>query len=106
MGTGLAPPTGVRSASDGYRPRQPDRDALRQVVCEHFETFRDRIGGRRDGQGLPRFVFREVMLQMYQDQVAGPAPRFPPQMEQRITEYLQRATQAPVLGENRVPIVR
>jgi hypothetical protein len=29
------------------------------------------------------------MLGMYHDQIVGPAPSFPPQMEQRITRYLQ-----------------
>jgi hypothetical protein len=34
-------------------------------------------------------VFREVMLGIYHDRIAGPAPSFPTQMEQHITRYLQ-----------------
>jgi hypothetical protein len=29
----------MAQASSSYRPRAPERDVLRGVVCEHFETF-------------------------------------------------------------------
>ena len=34
-------------------------------------------------------MFQELMLRVYRDKIAGPLPSFPPQMEQRITRYLQ-----------------
>ena len=41
-------------------------------------------------------VFREIMLRVYQDQLVGPAPRFPRAMEDGIDQYLaiQAAPQA------------
>ena len=33
-------------------------------------------------------VFREVMLRVYGDRIAGAAPAFPRGIEQRITQYL------------------
>lgn len=37
-----------------------------------------------------RHDFRELMLKIYRDGIVGPAPAFPNQMEQRITDYLHR----------------
>ena len=34
-------------------------------------------------------VFREIILKIYQDKLVGPAPRFPPEMEQNIDAYLR-----------------
>jgi membrane peptidoglycan carboxypeptidase len=64
------------------------------------------LGARETGGRVALPVFQEVMLRLYQDQVAGPAPGFPSQMEHRITEYLQRETQARVAGGDRVPAIR
>ena len=47
------------------------------------------LGSRETGGRVALPVFQEVMLRMYRDQIAGPVPPFPPQMEQRITQYLQ-----------------
>ncbi len=58
-GTALAAACRVRAASPAYRPRQPDREVLHQLVCDHFETLRARVADRREGQGLPAFVERE-----------------------------------------------
>jgi hypothetical protein len=52
----LAPQGGVSPASAAYRRRQPEREALHELVRDHFETFRARAASLRDGQGLPRFV--------------------------------------------------
>jgi penicillin-binding protein 1A len=47
------------------------------------------LGAKETGGRLALPVFREVMLGMYRDQLAGPVPSFPPQIEQRITLYLE-----------------
>jgi len=47
------------------------------------------LGSRETGGRVALPVFQEVMLRMYRDRLAGPVPPFPPQMEQRITQYLQ-----------------
>jgi hypothetical protein len=33
-------------------------------------------------------VFKEIMLNVYRNKLAGPAPEFPPEMEQSISNYL------------------
>jgi hypothetical protein len=43
-----------------YRPRRPEQEVLHTLVRDHYETFRAQAAGRRDGQGLPRFVERAV----------------------------------------------
>ncbi len=47
------------------------------------------LGLKETGGRVALPVFQEVILRMYQGQIAWPAPSFPPQMEQRITQYLQ-----------------
>jgi hypothetical protein len=49
----------VPAASTDYRPRAPESDVLRRVICEHLETFLDRATSQRDGETLPGFVRRE-----------------------------------------------
>jgi len=55
------------------------------------------LGLNETGSRVALPVFREVMLRIYHDQIVGPAPSFPFQMEQRITRYLHRDAPAPVL---------
>jgi penicillin-binding protein 1A len=47
------------------------------------------LGSKETGGRVALPVFQEVMLRIYHDQIAGPVPSFPLQMEQRITQYLQ-----------------
>jgi penicillin-binding protein 1A len=49
------------------------------------------LGPRETGGRVALPVFQEVMLRLYGDRIAGPVPSFPPQMEHRITQYLQDA---------------
>lgn len=49
---GFAPPR--------YCPRTPDGGALNRLVHEHLETFLAEARARSDGDGLPRFVEREL----------------------------------------------
>ncbi|HSL20595.1 MAG TPA: transglycosylase domain-containing protein [Vicinamibacterales bacterium] len=55
------------------------------------------LGPKETGARVALPVFEEVMLRLYRDQIAGPAPSFPPQMEQHITRYLQGDAPAPVV---------
>jgi membrane peptidoglycan carboxypeptidase len=55
------------------------------------------LGLKETGSRVALPVFQEVKLRIYHDQIVGPAPSFPVQMEQRITSYLQRDAPAPVL---------
>ena len=55
------------------------------------------LGSKETGGRVALPVFQEVMLRMYRDQIVGPAPSFPPEMEQRITGYLQGDVPAPVV---------
>lgn len=47
------------------------------------------LGTRETGSRVALPIFREVMLRVYRDQLAGSAPSFPRAMEARITGYLQ-----------------
>ena len=38
-------------------------------------------------------LFREIILKVYQEELVGPAPRFPLEMEENIDAYLRRETQ-------------
>jgi len=44
----------------GERPRVPERRALHRIVREHLETFLAGARLRSEGDGLPRFVEREL----------------------------------------------
>jgi penicillin-binding protein 1A len=58
--------------------------AIRIGFDDNRSLGRNETGGR---VALP--VFRELMLRVYRDEIAGPLPTFPAGMEQRITSYLQ-----------------
>lgn len=60
----------------GYRPRAPERDVLRRLVCQHLETFRARAAACRDGEALPRFVEREFRQYVTCGSLAGGFARF------------------------------
>jgi len=63
----MAAPLGAeRARSPGcpgqhtYVRRQPERTVLHQVIREHLETFLAEARRRGGGEGLPRFVEREL----------------------------------------------
>ena len=66
----------MRVASLEYQPRQPERDVLRGVVRDHFETLRARAADRSDGPGLPQFVEREFRAFFTCGSLAGGFARF------------------------------
>jgi len=49
------------------------------------------LGAKETGGRVALPIFQEMMLRIYTDHIAGAVPSFPPQMEQRITQYLQDA---------------
>jgi penicillin-binding protein 1A len=57
------------------------------------------LGVKETGGRVALPVFQELMLMVYRDKTAGPVPSFPPQMEQRITRYLQGDAPALVVDE-------
>jgi membrane carboxypeptidase/penicillin-binding protein len=46
------------------------------------------LGPRETGGRVALPVFKEIMLDLYRKKLAGPVPEFPPEMEQRISIYL------------------
>lgn len=46
------------------------------------------LGSRETGGRVALPVFKAIMLNVYRQKLAGPAPEFPPEMEQRISIYL------------------
>jgi penicillin-binding protein 1A len=64
-------------------------DGVTVAVRIGFDDNRPLGAGETGGRvALP--VFQELMLKMYSDELAGPVPAFPVQMERRITGYLVR----------------
>jgi penicillin-binding protein 1A len=75
-------------------------DGVTVAVRIGFDDNRS-LGPNETGGRVALPVFREVMLGIYRDKLAGPAPLFPAQMERNITQYLQRDTPvvvAPLVG--------
>ena len=62
-------------------------DGVTVAVRIGFDDNRS-LGPSETGGRVALPVFRELMLKMYSDTLAGPVPAFPDQMEQRITRYL------------------
>jgi penicillin-binding protein 1A len=50
------------------------------------------LGGNETGGRTALPIFREIMLRVYRDQLVGPAPRFPREIENGIDEYLATLT--------------
>jgi penicillin-binding protein 1A len=67
-------------------------DGITVAVRVGFDDNRS-LGGRETGGRLALPVFRELMLRVYRDKIAGPLPSFPTQMEERITRYLEGETE-------------
>ena len=63
-------------------------DGITVAVRIGFDDNRS-LGGKETGGRVALPVFQELMLRVYRDKIAGPPPSFPPQMEERITRYLQ-----------------
>ena len=47
------------------------------------------LGPKETGGRVALPVFKEIMLRVYRERLAGPVPEFPPQMEQSINHYLK-----------------
>jgi penicillin-binding protein 1A len=48
------------------------------------------LGEKETGGRAALPIFREIMLRVYQQQLVGPVPEFPREIEERITQYLAR----------------
>jgi len=72
-------------------------DGITVAVRIGFDDNRS-LGEKETGGRVALPVFQELMLRVYRDKIAGPLPLFPPQMEQRITQYLQGDVPATVVN--------
>ena len=66
-------------------------DGLTVAVRLGFDDNRP-LGNRETGGRAALPIFREVMLQVYQNRLAGPVPMFPKDLESRIDAYLETRT--------------
>jgi penicillin-binding protein 1A len=48
------------------------------------------LGDKETGGRAALPIFREIMLRVYKEQLVGPVPEFPREIEERITQYLAR----------------
>jgi penicillin-binding protein 1A len=69
-------------------------DGITVAVRIGFDDNRS-LGAGETGSRLALPVFREILLKVYAAGLVGPAPAFPRQMEQRISQYLQDDAAAP-----------
>jgi membrane carboxypeptidase/penicillin-binding protein len=65
------------------------RQGITVAVRIGFDDNRS-LGEMETGGRTALPIFREVMLQIYGRQLVGPVPQFPPEIEDRIDEYLAR----------------
>jgi penicillin-binding protein 1A len=72
-------------------------DGITVAVRIGFDHNRS-LGPKEAGGRVALPVFRELMLKVYGDQIVGPAPSFPPEMEERITQYLLGDVAEPVIA--------
>ncbi len=63
------------------------REGITVAVRIGFDDNRS-LGRNETGSRLALPIFREIMLRAYGEKLVGPAPEFPPDMEQRISSYL------------------
>jgi penicillin-binding protein 1A len=73
-------------------------DGITVAVRVGFDDNRS-LGQKESGARVALPVFQDVMLSVYRDRIAGRAPSFPWQMEQRITQYLQSDEPEQVVGQ-------
>jgi penicillin-binding protein 1A len=72
-------------------------DGITVAVRIGFDDNRS-LGPQETGGRVALPVFQELMLKVYSDQIFGPAPSFPPQMEENITHYLHGDIPEPVIS--------
>jgi penicillin-binding protein 1A len=65
-------------------------DGITVAVWIGFDDNRT-LGARETGGRAALPIFREIMLRVYRDQLVGPVPSFPWQIEHGIDEYLVAA---------------
>jgi membrane peptidoglycan carboxypeptidase len=87
-------------------------DGITVAVRIGFDDNRS-LGAKETGARVALPVFKEIVLRAYGQKLVGPAPQFPPEMEQRIDAYLQGdaveatvATYAPPRDVEIVPIFK
>jgi len=61
------------------------------------------LGAKETGGRTALPIFREIMLRVYRDQLVGPAPRFPREIEEGIDGYLAMQTVLEAVGDEPAP---
>jgi membrane peptidoglycan carboxypeptidase len=61
------------------------------------------LGANENGGRVALPVFKEILLGAYREKLVGPAPRFPPEMEQRIDVFLKGDTVDTTVSANTRP---
>jgi penicillin-binding protein 1A len=80
------------------------RSGITVAVRIGFDDNRE-LGDKETGGRAALPIFREIMLRIYQHQLAGPVPEFPYEIERRIDEYLARQAELRTAGLDQGPIV-
>ena len=69
------------------------REGITVAVRIGFDDNRS-LGPNETGGRVALPVFRELMLRVYREKLVGPAPVFPAEIEQNISDYLAGASVA------------
>jgi penicillin-binding protein 1A len=70
------------------------RDGITIAVRIGFDDSHS-LGAKETGAQVALPVFRQIMLRIYKEKLTGPAPKFPPDMEARISAYLNAIAAPP-----------
>jgi penicillin-binding protein 1A len=62
-------------------------EGITVAVRVGFDDYRS-LGEKETGGRAALPIFREIMLRVYQEELVGPVPQFPPEIEERINGYL------------------
>ena len=77
-------------------------DGITVAVRIGFDDNRT-LGAKETGGRTALPIFREIMLRIYRDQLVGPAPRFPREIEEGIDGYLAMQAMPEAVGHEQVP---
>jgi penicillin-binding protein 1A len=59
------------------------------------------LGDKESGSRAALPIFREIVQRLYRERLVGPVPTFPPEIESRITDYLEGRAEPFARSENR-----
>ena len=85
------------------RPSRYSPEVRERAVRIGFDDNRT-LGAKETGGRTALPIFRDIMLRVYKDRLAGPVPQFPREIEEGIDNYLARQA-IPEPGVDQLPLL-